>query len=94
MGIDTGMAPLDHQRQHPGLWMGFGDLNGIDFWRNEGTIQHVRFGRKPQVHQKANLDRIIRTGQQFLARQRVFLKVIFHDLVCKHKFNLVACGAT
>ena len=24
---------------HPGLWLAFGDLNGIDFWRNKAPVR-------------------------------------------------------
>jgi hypothetical protein len=27
---------------HPGIWLGFGDINGVDFWRNKGRIAHDR----------------------------------------------------
>ena len=39
----------DHVALHPGLWFAFGDLNGVDFWRNKGRIEHVRFVREPRV---------------------------------------------
>jgi hypothetical protein len=34
---------------HPGLWLAFGDLNGVDFWRNKGRIEHVRFVHEPET---------------------------------------------
>ncbi len=39
----------DHAAMHPGLWLAFGDLNGIDFWRNQGGVRHVRFSEKPHA---------------------------------------------
>jgi hypothetical protein len=39
----------DHDTMHPGLWLAFGDLNGVDFWRNKGRIEHVRFVRQPRI---------------------------------------------
>lgn len=39
----------DHPDMHPGLWLGFGDINGVDFWRNKGRVEHVRFRQKPVV---------------------------------------------
>lgn len=33
----------DHSTMHPGLWLGFGDLNGADFWRNKATVEHIGF---------------------------------------------------
>jgi hypothetical protein len=38
-----GKDPVDHDSFHPGLWMAFGDLNGADYWRNQATVEHVRF---------------------------------------------------
>ncbi len=44
-----GVDAVDHDTLHPGLWLAFGDLNGVDFWRNKGRIEHVRFLREPRV---------------------------------------------
>jgi putative membrane-bound dehydrogenase-like protein len=41
----------DHATMHPGLWLGFGSVNGQDFWRNKGKIQHVGFTRAPAVNE-------------------------------------------
>jgi hypothetical protein len=43
-----GKDPVDHDTFHPGLWLGFGDLNGTDFWRNQGRVRHDGFIAKPQ----------------------------------------------
>ena len=40
---------VDHDTMHPGIWMGFGDINQEDFWRNKGRIEHVRFSTEPVV---------------------------------------------
>lgn len=45
----TGQDAVDHNTMHPGIWLGFGDISGVDFWRNKGTIQHVRWTQPPQV---------------------------------------------
>ncbi len=37
----------DHADMHPGIWLGLGDVNGVDFWRNRGTIAHRRFLEEP-----------------------------------------------
>lgn len=42
-----GVDATDHATMHPGVWLGFGDLNGEDFWRNKGRIEHVRFIEPP-----------------------------------------------
>jgi len=44
-----GKDPTDHADMHPGIWLAFGDLNGVDFWRNKGTVQQVRFVEPPVV---------------------------------------------
>jgi hypothetical protein len=40
--------PADHATMHPGLWLAFGDLDGSDFWRNKGSVEHVGFVEPPQ----------------------------------------------
>ena len=44
-----GEDPLDHDTMHPGIWLGFGDINGNDFWRNKAAMEHVRFVSEPQI---------------------------------------------
>ncbi len=44
-----GKDATDHDTMHPGLWLGFGDISGTDFWRNGGRIEHVRFSKPPEV---------------------------------------------
>jgi putative membrane-bound dehydrogenase-like protein len=39
----------DHATMHPGLWLAFGDVNGEDFWRNKGRIEHARFAKPSAV---------------------------------------------
>ena len=46
----AGQDATDHDTMHPGLWLGFGDISGVDFWRNRGRIEHVRFVESPAVH--------------------------------------------
>jgi hypothetical protein len=38
---------VDHPTMHPGIWLAFGDINGADFWRNKGRIEHERFVASP-----------------------------------------------
>lgn len=38
----------DHETYHPGIWLAFGDLNGLDFWRNKARVRHVRFLQTPE----------------------------------------------
>ena len=42
-----GVDATDHDTIHPGIWLGFGDLSGHDFWRNKGRVEHVRFVEPP-----------------------------------------------
>lgn len=44
---DPRRDPTDHDTFHPGLWLAFGDLNGADFWRNQGRIRHDGFVAEP-----------------------------------------------
>lgn len=49
----AGEEATDHDLLHPGLWLAFGDLGGVDFWRNQGRVEHVEFIEKPHVdHQQ------------------------------------------
>lgn len=45
----AGSDATDHDTMHPGLWLGFGDISGQDFWRNKGRIEHVRFTTTPRT---------------------------------------------
>lgn len=44
----AGKDAADHAAMHPGIWLAFGDLGGADFWRNRGTVKHVRFVDPPK----------------------------------------------
>lgn len=44
-----GTDAVDHDTMHPGIWLAFGDVSGVDFWRNKGRIEHVRFIESPAV---------------------------------------------
>jgi hypothetical protein len=41
---------------HPGIWLGFGDINGEDFWRNKGTIRHDKFTKAPAGEEASDMD--------------------------------------
>jgi hypothetical protein len=43
-----GVDATDHADLHPGIWLGFGDLAGEDFWRNKGSIRHDQFIKNPE----------------------------------------------
>jgi hypothetical protein len=65
---------------HPGVWLGFGSINGQDFWRNKGKIQHVRFTRAPSVDDGvfsfASENQLIAADGTLLGRQTLDLS--FH----------------
>jgi putative heme-binding domain-containing protein len=44
-----GVDALDHDTMHPGIWLGFGDISGHDFWRNKASMEPVRFVSEPQI---------------------------------------------
>lgn len=44
-----GIDAMDHDSLHPGIWLAFGDLNGVDFWRNKARVEHIRFSSEPIV---------------------------------------------
>lgn len=45
-----GVDAADHDAMHPGIWLAFGDISGVDFWRNQGRIEHLRFSEPPTVN--------------------------------------------
>lgn len=42
-----GVDATDHADMHPGVWLGFGDISGQDFWRNKATMKHESFAVSP-----------------------------------------------
>ena len=45
----AGTDAADHDTMHPGLWLGFGDISGNDYWRNKSRIEHLRFIEPPSA---------------------------------------------
>lgn len=41
--------PTDHDTMHPGIWLAFGDIEGVDFWRNKGRVVQKDFAKRPAV---------------------------------------------
>lgn len=41
--------PADHATMHTGVWLGFGDINGQDFWRNRARVEHIDFIQPPTL---------------------------------------------
>jgi putative membrane-bound dehydrogenase-like protein len=68
----VGKDPVDHETMHPGIWLAFGDINGSDFWRNNGHIKHVRFITDPTIDRHrlvfSTESTLLSTDQQVLGR--------------------------
>jgi hypothetical protein len=69
-----GEDAADHATMHPGLWLAFGDVSGSDFWRNRGTIKHLRFLEKPDV--KKNRMTFSTESELLSPSQNVICKVV------------------
>lgn len=48
---DPDAEDTDHDTMHPGLWLAFGDLNGVDYWRNKAEVRHVRYSKPVKADQ-------------------------------------------
>jgi hypothetical protein len=44
-----GEDATDHATFHPGLWTGFGDISGHDYWRLKAQVKHVKFLEAPRA---------------------------------------------
>jgi hypothetical protein len=44
-----GQDRMDHETMHPGIWLGFGDISGVDFWRNKGQVTHQGLVVEPKT---------------------------------------------
>lgn len=74
----------DHQDMHPGIWFGFGDVNGTDFWRNKGRIEHLSFVDKPEVKAGvasfSSLNRLLDASGAELGSQIIRAQMQLHPL--------------
>ncbi|HUR59529.1 MAG TPA: PVC-type heme-binding CxxCH protein [Opitutaceae bacterium] len=65
--------PSDHATMHPGAWFAFGSINGEDFWRNKGRVEHERFLAAPEVRDGVlrfmTSNRLVSAGGQTIASQ-------------------------
>lgn len=70
----------DHDTMHPGLWLGFGDISGVDFWRNQGRIEHLQFLEPPAIEKESlrlsSESRLVGPGEKVLGRMTN--RVSFH----------------
>lgn len=68
----AGQDATDHADMHPGIWLGFGDISGHDFWRNKARIRHDRFTETPatrdDVLRFATESTLLTPGDESLAR--------------------------
>jgi hypothetical protein len=51
----AGIDSVDHATMHPGIWLAFGDVNGHDFWRNKGRVEHLEFVEAPTAELEDNV---------------------------------------
>ncbi|MCA9144403.1 MAG: PmoA family protein [Planctomycetaceae bacterium] len=43
-----GTDPTDHPTMHPGIWLAFANINGVNFWHNnDGKVLHDGFETEP-----------------------------------------------
>jgi putative heme-binding domain-containing protein len=49
----NGEDDVDHDTMHPGIWLGVGDINGQDYWRNKASMEHVRFVAPPKLEARS-----------------------------------------
>lgn len=70
---------MDHDTMHPGLWLAFGDINGVDFWRNRGRIVHRGFARSPEVREGRLT---FATDNQLVDQQGIVLGDLRHHITC------------
>jgi hypothetical protein len=75
----------DHETMHPGIWLGFGDVSGNDFWRNKAMIRHERFSEPPATR---NGKSTFATESTMLASQGGPLA----KLVCHYTLTQEAAG--
>ncbi len=44
-----GTDPTDHPMMHPGIWLAFANINGVNFWHNnDGRVVHAGFETQPE----------------------------------------------
>jgi putative membrane-bound dehydrogenase-like protein len=71
-----GRDATDHAHMHLGIALGFGHLDGHDYWRNTARIEHVAFETPPAFTRDSatftELNRLLSTdGKTEVCRQRV-----------------------
>ncbi|MEO1528656.1 MAG: DUF6807 family protein [Planctomycetota bacterium] len=87
--IDPGYgaeAGIIHPVMHPGIWLGFGDLNGNDYWRLQSNVVFDRYLEPPQGDRNSGsfsaVNRMMsRNGEEEVCRE-----------VTRYQFERVAEG--
>lgn len=69
--VDADKDGADHPDMHPGVWLAFGDINGVDFWRNKGALLHERFVEPPSSAKFAAMNRFVAPDGKEICRQLV-----------------------
>lgn len=81
-GYNAESDGIIHPHMHTGLWLGFGDVDGHDFWRNTARIEQMDLiGVKASADQLnfEVLNRFLATdGQSEVCRQRVRYELARH----------------
>lgn len=76
----AGTDATDHDTMHPGVWLAFGDINGEDFWRNKGRVEHLRFAEPPRVENGrltfATESRLLTTNGQSVCTQTSWFTLV------------------
>ena len=76
----------DHETYHPGIWWGFGDVGGNDYWRMKAKIIGGSFVDEPTVHQNIG---------HFAVRNQLLTNgsdVPFGEQICRYSFRKTAHG--
>ena len=56
-----GQDPSDHGTMHPGIWLAFAGISGVNFWHNrDGRVVHEGFAKQP----------VVTDSLQFASRER------------------------
>lgn len=68
----------DHETYHPGIWWGFGDVGGNDYWRMKAQIKGGEFVEEPATTKE---------GASFAVRNKLLTKdgETFCNQVCRYQ---------
>jgi hypothetical protein len=75
---------VDHSTMHPGVWLAFGDINGADFWRNKGRIEHERFLTPPSANGNAVS---FRTASRFITPEGAAIATLQSNITITRQPN-------